>query len=112
MKIYCSFLALLGELDNVNWDSAFFIEPLSWSLDPQRAEILFLEGDDELEDLVPGTHLPKIANSKGMRQLFDTETLRDIVNAERERNAAASVEDIVFAVNFYREKDEFYDPMK
>jgi hypothetical protein len=46
-----------------------------------------------------------------MQQLFDTETLRDIVNAERKRNGAASFEDIIFAINFYREKDKFYDPL-
>jgi hypothetical protein len=110
MKTYHSIQDLLGELDDLNWDSALFINQDAWMADPQRAEILFLEGDDELEDVVPGTHLPKIAKNKDMRQLFDMETFRDVVNFERKRNPAASIDDIVFAINFYREKDDFYDP--
>ncbi|WP_325088188.1 DUF7716 domain-containing protein [Burkholderia contaminans] len=110
MKIYHSIQDLLGEVDGLNWDSALFINQSAWVADPLSAEILFLEGDDELEDVVPGTHLPKIAKSRDMRQLFDMETFRDIVNFERKRNSNASVADIVFAINYYREKDDFYDP--
>ena len=75
-----------------------------------HAEIPLLEGDDELEDVVLGTHLPKISKQRNMKQLFDLETFRDIVNCERKRNPDASVLEIIFAVNFYREKDNFYDP--
>lgn len=112
MKVYHSIQELLGELDGLNWDSALFINQSAWVADPQHAEILFLEGDDELEDVVPGTHLPKIAKDRDMRQLFDMETFRDIVNFERKRNPAASVAEIVFAINYYREKDDFYDPQR
>ncbi|WP_396332200.1 hypothetical protein [Burkholderia anthina] len=110
MKIYNSIQELLGELSGLNWDSAIFINQSAWVADPLHTEILFLEGDCELEDVVPGTHLPTIANDKGMRQLFDTETFRDIVGFERRRNPGASVSDIVHAINYYREKDDFYDP--
>ncbi|MBN3794301.1 hypothetical protein [Burkholderia sp. Ac-20392] len=110
MKIYHSIQDFLGEVDGLNWDSALFINQSAWAADPLSAEILFLEGDDELEDVVPGTHLPKIAKSRDMRQLFDMETVRDIVNFEWKRNSNASVADIVFAINYYREKDGFYDP--
>nr|WP_257146313.1 hypothetical protein [Burkholderia sp. JKS000303] len=110
MKIYNSIQELLGELSDLNWDSAIFINQSAWVADPLHTEILFLEGDDELEDVVPGTHLPKIANDKGMQQLFDTETFRGIVGFERRRNSEASVSDIVHAINYYREKDDFYDP--
>ncbi len=110
MKTYRSVQDLLGELDSLDWDSALFVDQGAWTADPWHAEILLLEGDDELEDVVPGTHLPKIAKSRDMRQLFDTETFRGIVDFERRRNSTASVADIVFAVNYYREKDDFYDP--
>ncbi|MCS0631877.1 hypothetical protein NX786_21330 [Telluria mixta] len=110
MKTFHSIQELLGELDELNWDSALFINQNSWAADPLHAEILVLEGDDELEDVVPGTHLPKIAKNKDMRQLFDMETFRDIVNFERKRNSGASISDIIFAIGFYREKDDFYDP--
>jgi hypothetical protein len=110
MKIYHSIQELLGELDELNWDSALFINQNSWEADPLHAEVLLLEGDDELEDVVPGTHLPKIAENNGMKQLFDMETFRDIVNFERKRNPDAPVSDVIFAINFYREKDDFYDP--
>jgi hypothetical protein len=112
MKIYYSIQELLGELNGLDWDSALFINESAWGADPQRAEILFLEGDDELEDVVPGTHLPKIARDRDMRQLFDMETFRDIVNFEGKRNPGATVSEIIFAINFYREKDDFYDPQR
>lgn len=112
VKIFNPIQKLLGELDNLNWDSALFINQASWRSDPLRAEILLLDGDDELEDVVPGTHLPRLAKEKDMRQLFDMETFREIIDFERKRNPGASVSDIVFAVNFYREKDNFYDPQR
>ncbi|GAA5013167.1 hypothetical protein GCM10025794_01460 [Massilia kyonggiensis] len=110
MKIFRSIEELLGELDEIYWDSAVFIRQDSWGGDPQRAEILVLHGDAELEDVVPGTHLPKLAKSRDMRQLLDMETFRDIVDFERKRNPGASVADIICAIDFYREKDDFYDP--
>ena len=112
MKVYRSMQDLLGELNSFSWDSALFINQSAWMNDPEHAEILLLDGDDELEDVVPGTHLPKIAKNRNMRQLFDMETFRDIVNFERKRNADASVADVIFAINFYREKDDFYDPRR
>lgn len=45
-----------------------------------------------------------------MRQLFDMETFRAIVNFEQKRNQAASVKDVIYAINYYREKDDFYSP--
>lgn len=110
MKIYNSIQDFLGGLGGLNWDSVIFINQSDWTVDPLHTEIIFLEGDDELEDVVRGTHLPKIANDKGVRQLFDTETFRDIVDFERRRNPEASVLDIIHAINYYREKDDFYDP--
>lgn len=110
MKIYHSIQNLLGELHGLNWDSALFINGSAWRCDPQHTEILVLEGDGELEDVVPGAHLPKIAEVRNVRQLFDMETFRDVVNFERKRNPGASVSEIIFAINFYREKDDFYDP--
>ncbi|QVN21008.1 DUF7716 domain-containing protein [Burkholderia pyrrocinia] len=110
MKIYRSIQDLLIDLDSLNWDSALFIDQSAWVVNPQHAEILYLEGDDELEDIVPGTHLPKIAKDHGMRQLFDLEAFRDIVNFERKRNPTASIAEVIYALNYYREKDDFYDP--
>ncbi|WP_420212055.1 DUF7716 domain-containing protein [Burkholderia aenigmatica] len=110
MKTYRSVQALLDELDSLDWDSALFVDHRAWMADPWHADILLLEGDDELEDVAPGTHLPKIAKSRNMRQLFDMQTFRGIVEFERRRNSTASLADIVFAVNYYREMDDFYDP--
>lgn len=45
-----------------------------------------------------------------MRQLFDMETFREIVNFERKRNPVADVKDVICAINYYREKDDFYSP--
>lgn len=110
MKIYRSIQDVLSELNNLDWDSALFIDQRAWAADPLHAEILLLEGDDELEDVVSGTHLPKIASDRGMRQLFDLETFRDIVNFEQKRNPTALITDMIYALNYYREKDDFYDP--
>lgn len=112
MKIYHCIQELIDELADLNWDSAIFVNQIAWVDAPQSAEILLLEGDDELEDVAPGTHLPKIAKNNGMRQLLDTETFRGVVNFEKKRNPAAPVEDIIFVVNFYREKDDFYAPRR
>lgn len=112
MKTFQSIQDLLRELDELHWDSALFIEEDTWEDDPLHAEVLLLQGDDELEDVVPGTHLPKLAQNNAMRQLLDMETFRDVVYFERKRNPVASVSDIVFAINFYRETDDFYDPLK
>ncbi|WP_321842124.1 DUF7716 domain-containing protein [Burkholderia cepacia] len=94
----------------LNWDSTIFINQSDWAVDPLHTEIIFLEGDNELEDVVPGTHLPKFANDKGVRQLFDAETFRDMVDFERRRNPEASVLDIIHAINYCCEKDDFCDP--
>ncbi|PTB21040.1 hypothetical protein C9I57_09980 [Trinickia symbiotica] len=110
MKLYRTIQELLGELDKLNWDAALFVDQSSWATKPRETEILYLEGDDELEDVVAGTHLPKIANDRGMRQLLDVETFRDVVNFEGKRNSAASEADIIHALDYYREKDDFYDP--
>ena len=110
MKLYRSIQELLGELDQLHWDAALFVDQGSWAAKPRETEILYLAGDDELEDIVAGTHLPKIANDRGMRQLLDVETFRDVVGFERKRNPAASEADVVRALNYYREKDDFYDP--
>ncbi|HEM8509758.1 DUF7716 domain-containing protein [Burkholderia cepacia] len=101
---------MLNDLDGLDWDSALFINQSAWVADPWHAKILVLEGDDELEDVAPGTHLPKIAKDRGMRQLFDMETFREIVNFERKRNPVADVKDVIYAINYYREKDDFYSP--
>ena len=110
MKIFHSIQELLGELACLNWDSSIFVNQGAWMADPQRTEILLLEGDDELGDVAPGSHLPNLAKSRNMRQLFDMETFRDIVNFERKRKPAASVSDIIFAINYYRERDNFFNP--
>lgn len=44
-----------------------------------------------------------------MRQLLDVETFRDVVGFARKRNPAASEVEVVHALNYYREKDDFYD---
>ncbi|KAB1587798.1 DUF7716 domain-containing protein [Burkholderia cepacia] len=112
MKKYRSIHDLLDELGDLHWDSALFVNQSDWALDPQHAEIIVLEGDDELEDVVPGTHLPKIEKNSDVRQLFDMEMFRDIINFEVRRNSAASVAEIIVAINYYREKDDFYDPQR
>ena len=66
MKTYHCIQELIYELADLNWDSAIFVNQSAWMDDPQRAEILILGGDDELEDVAPGTHLPKIARNNGM----------------------------------------------
>lgn len=103
-------LDVLGELDQLDWDAAFFVERISWETKPEDTQILYLEGDDEIEDVVEGTHLPKLVNERGMRQLLDVETFRDVVRFERKRKPDATVRDVIYALNYYREKDDFYDP--
>ncbi|MCA7902034.1 hypothetical protein LGM39_21930 [Burkholderia cepacia] len=112
MKKYRSIHDLLDGLGDLHWDSALFVNQSDWALDPQHAEIIVLEGDDELEDVVPGTHLPKIAKNSDVRQLFDMEMFRDIINFEVRRNSVASVAEIIVAINYYREKDDFYDSQR
>ncbi|MCL1916780.1 MAG: hypothetical protein FWG14_00440 [Peptococcaceae bacterium] len=111
MKLYRALQELLGELDQLNWDAALFIKQSSWMANPQKAEILYLEGDNELEDIVDiDTHLPKIASDQGMRQLLDVETFRDVVIYERKRNPSATEVEIIHALNYYQEYDVYYDP--
>ncbi|WP_321889860.1 DUF7716 domain-containing protein [Paraburkholderia bannensis] len=109
MKIYRTIHELLGDLVDLNWDAALFVNQTSWLSSPQKTEILYLEGDDELEDIVDSSHLPRIANDRGMRQLFDVETFRSVVNFEKKRNPLASDVNFINALNFYRENDDFYD---
>jgi hypothetical protein len=110
MKLYRSIHEVLDQLDQLHWDAALFVDQSSWVATPDETEILYLAGDDELEDVVAGTHLPKIAADRGLRQLLDVETFTDVVRIEMERNPAASAADIVHALNHYREYDSFFDP--
>ena len=56
--------------------------------------------------------MPKIAKNSDVRQLFDMEMFRDIINFEVRRNSVASVAEIIVAINYYREKDDFYDSQR
>lgn len=111
MKIYGSVDELMRDIESLHWDGAVFIRPSEWTVQPASAEILHLEGDDELEDIADQeTHLPRIAYDLGMRQLLDVQTLQQVVAFEKKRNAAATTDDIIRALNHYLATDDFLDP--
>lgn len=68
------------------------------------------KGDDKQEDLIPGTRLPTVASDLGMHQLLDLEAFQGVVNFDRKRSPSASECEIACAVNYCREKGDFYDP--
>jgi hypothetical protein len=111
MRTFHSFDELLHAVDALHWDGAVFIDPSAWDENPVTASLLLLEGDDELEDLdSPSSHIPRAAAELGMKQLLDVQTLQDVVGFERKRNPIATVSEVVHAINYYRERDDFYDP--
>ena len=111
MKLFNTLDELLRQLNELNWDAAIFVKIPDWDRDPLTADLLYLEGDNELEDIVDAaSHLPRIAFDQGRQQLLDLETLRDVVNFEAKRNPSASVDEFANAIDYYREKDDFFDP--
>ncbi len=111
MKTFANLQEILPATPSLPWDSAVFVDVAAWRADPLAAPLTLLEGDDELEDLVDmKCHLPRIAVERGLRQMLETQTFQDVIAFERRRNPHATPRDYAFALDHYREMDDFFDP--
>jgi len=111
MKIYSNVDEVLRDIDNLEWPGVLFVDRKKWEKNSLTAQILFLIDDDELEDIIDiNTHLPKLAYERSMSYLLDIEMFKAIIDNQRENNKCSSVDDYVYAVNYYLEYDNFYTP--
>ena len=52
MKIHSSLKEVIADMDELSWAGTLFTNDSSWNLSPQEAKFIYLEGDDELDDIV------------------------------------------------------------
>lgn len=75
----------------------------------KRYVFLYLEGDEELENLIDDD-LPVLAVEKNVQYFLDAETFIDIIEFQKKLNKKSDVDDYIIALNYYLEEDDFYEP--
>lgn len=101
-----SLLLQCGSLDKFG---TLFVNREQWEKDPIGTPILLLVGDDELED-VDEDGSPFLAVENDVRYFFDVELFQSVVELQIEKKPDSVVGDFVFAINYYLENDDFYEP--
>lgn len=110
MKLIDSISKLINDYKKLlDWDGALFVNHKQWDLSPKDTFFLYLEGDEELENLVDD-NLPVLAVEKNVQYFLDAETFIDIIEFQKKLNKKSDVDDYIIALNYYLEEDDFYEP--
>lgn len=113
MKIFDTLEQVLQNLDELNWDGVLFVNSTAWESKPLEAKFVYLEGDDELDDIVDEeTLLPRLAQENNVERFLGKQTFEDVIIKQRELDPESSPKDFVRALNYYLEYDTFYWPKK
>ena len=113
MKNYENLTKVLENLDDLNWYGILYTNRESWSKDPKEAKFIYLEGDDELDDLSDDeTMLPRLAEENDVERFLETQVFQDVVDKQKELNPNSKLDDFINALNYYLEYDTFYWPKK
>ena len=109
MKIYSSLNEVIADMDELSWAGTLFTNDRSWNSSPQEAKFIYLEGDDELDDIVDDeTMLPRLARENDAAQFLGMQVFRSIILNQREVNPKSVLNDFIHALNYYLEYDTFY----
>ncbi|MEN5203142.1 hypothetical protein ABE473_01580 [Stenotrophomonas sp. TWI700] len=109
MKNFKSLSELLPEYKTLDWSGTLFTNKQVWQTSPTKAEILLLEGDDELEDLTEA-QIPRLAHANNTSYFLDAEIFKSVIDFQKDRDPRSNIQDYIHALNYYLENDDFYDP--
>jgi hypothetical protein len=111
MKTFGTLKAVLENMDKMSWEGTLFTNKSSWASQPDKAEFIYLEGDDEVEDIADGeTSLPKLAQENNVQYFLDFQIFQDVIIKQKELKNNSTLDDFIYALNYYREYDSFYWP--
>jgi len=108
MKTYQNIAEVLDDIDHLQWFGSLFTEQPIWKKKPLEAKFLYLEGDDELEDIFDEETLqPKLAHEANVTHFLDIEIFKGILKNQVDQKSDSSIDDYIAALNYYREFDTF-----
>lgn len=109
MKIYPTLNDVINDLDQLNWSGTLFVNSKSWDSSPHDAKFIYLDGDDELDDIVDDeTMLPRLAQENDAERFLGVQTFRDVLITQRELNPKSNLDEFINALNYYLEYDAFF----
>lgn len=107
MIVYKNLSEVLVHADELDKLGTLYINRKLWKVEPARTEVILLIGDDELEDLNEDG-VPILAAANNISYFLDVEIFQNVIDLLRERMPNPSVDDYVYAINYYLENDDFY----
>lgn len=110
MKIFNSFSELLNCYESLSEHAGLYADLSKWDENPKNTPIIYLEGDNEFEDLDEEMEIPVLAVQHGVEYLIIVPTLQDILLFQKERKPDSTIDEYLYALNWYLETDDFYDP--
>ena len=108
MKRYLNLDDVLANLDGLAWSESLFADHQTWLRCPLRAQFLYLDGDDELEDIFDMETLqPRLAHEAKLTHFLDVEIFKAVRTHQESQKIDSTTDDYVAALNYYREYDTF-----
>ncbi|MBF7142720.1 MULTISPECIES: DUF7716 domain-containing protein [Pseudomonas] len=108
MIVYDDFHKVFNEFESLDKFGTLYINRESWSRAPKATKLFLLSGDDELEDL-DENGLPVLAAENGLNFFLDVEILQSVISVQIDIKEKSTLDEVIFAINYYLENDDFYD---
>lgn len=106
MKQYDNIAAVIDDMYNLQWFGSLFTNHSAWRKSPLDSEFLYLECDDELEDISDQETLqPRLAHEANVRHFLDSEIFIAILKIQADQKPNSTIHDYITALNYYREFD-------
>lgn len=111
MKTFATLKEVLDNMEEMSWEGTLFTNKKAWDVQPNESKFIYLEGDDEIEDIADGeTSLPKLAQENDVQYFLDFQIFQDVIIKQLELSNESTIDDFINALNYYREYDSFYWP--
>jgi len=108
MKHYQNIVELIKDLQSLKWHGSLLTHHMIWKDKPHEAHFLYLDSDDELEDIFDHKTLqPKLAFEANVTHFLDIEIFKGILKNQVDQKSNSSIEDYITALNYYRQYDTF-----
>jgi hypothetical protein len=108
MKQYTTLAGVLEDLAGLEWFGVLYANKEQWKRQPEKTEFLYLETDDEIEDIADEETLqPRIAQALDKQYFLDVQMFKAIIEKQLEQKTNSDTHDFVGALNHYREYDDF-----